>query len=954
MPESSPRVTERTYYPFLQDILRDRAGATSVTEVSFNSEPDILFEIPQLPNLRWLLSVKIGQDPRTLTSAFIQFQRHKQDSGLNHGAIVFLKDNARAVSAEEASLREYLDQTHVLALIDTPWVKEEVQRYPFAELAVWLVQQVVPRIRDQQSTAYPLTTIVTLLREHVNALMADLHLEQQDLLQLITNERLFSHFAESESVPQQATVFLAAYIFLSQVLFLELYASVHREVAPPRDVPISRETLRQSFRLIRRDDYEPIYDLDVIDHIPDRFLRETYDLLHGLAIERVRMDIAGRLFHDLMPPQVRKLLAAFYTRPQAAAMLAHLSISDPFTTVWDPACGSGTIMVAAYRRKFDLYHQQGNAGSPHRRFVENDLSGIDIMPFAVHLTSANLASLDPGTTIDHIPILRQDSLSLVGGESRLAGVQASLLPDRRRESMRAGTDQHEVTIEPKDAVLMNPPFTKVERGIAEWVNMVTFRRRVGGEVGLWGHFLAFADQVLLRNQGTVGAVLPINLLRGRESDRVRSICFREWTPLFVVKPTLNYGFSEFAEYRDILFVARKEHPTAEHMVRFALVKRDLARLSLDEAENLANLIQTYNHLRSEEVDIESFPLSVLYERFDNMMWFLGVSDFGRRDTLITFVSPFQRILRPMSEDSFVTGIRFEARMSEVAIFARERTTSRLSQAKIFFTEDSGDGPLHARTLLGTPVNVERAALMPAFRSAIGVTRMDITGNWDYLALRPYRGLPGIERAFDVSTSSSQWRDLSGGIERATTQVCVVHRVNPYSPATRLLAFYSDSPFVPTDTFHAVHVNSPELAKALTVLYNSAVFLIQWLLAKEESGGRNINIRIYDLEAISLLPPPRLVPALAEVYDRFAQQDFPPLHEQLDIHFQDHYEAFWSTNRENQPSLFASSAYEPHPLRLQFDLAVCRALRVSMSANELRPVYEALAKEMVITRGLRSD
>jgi hypothetical protein len=150
------------------------------------------------------------------------------------------------------------------------------------------------------------------------------------------------------------------------------------------------------------------------------------------------------------------------------------------------------------------------------------------------------------------------------------------------------------------------------------------------------------------------------------------------------------------------------------------------------------------------------------------------------------------------------------------------------------------------------------------------------------------------------------------------------------------------------------VNSPELAKALTVLYNSAVFLIQWLLAKEESGGRNINIRIYDLEAISLLPPPRLVPALAEVYDRFAQQDFPPLHEQLDIHFQDHYEAFWSTNRENQPSLFASSAYEPHPLRLQFDLAVCRALRVSMSANELRPVYEALAKEMVITRGLRSD
>jgi hypothetical protein len=55
-------------------------------------------------------------------------------------------------------------------------------------------------------------------------------------------------------------------------------------------------------------------------------------------------------------------------------------------------------------------------------------------------------------------------------------------------------------------------------------------------------------------------VIPISLLRGRETDKVREFVFSNWTPIYILKSTFNYGFSERAEYRDVLFIARKSKP----------------------------------------------------------------------------------------------------------------------------------------------------------------------------------------------------------------------------------------------------------------------------------------------------------------------------------------------------------------------------------------------------------
>ena len=75
-----------------------------------------------------------------------------------------------------------------------------------------------------------------------------------------------------------------------------------------------------------------------------------------------RHDLAGRIFNRLISE--RKLLAAFYTSIPASTLLAGLALSpDRWPQVqWDsteeiselrvvdPACGTGTLLMAAYRQ----------------------------------------------------------------------------------------------------------------------------------------------------------------------------------------------------------------------------------------------------------------------------------------------------------------------------------------------------------------------------------------------------------------------------------------------------------------------------------------------------------------------------------------------------------------------------------------------------------------------------
>ncbi len=946
-------VTERTFYPALLKIISEKGGS-GVTEVQYDGVPDIEFDFL---DHRWLLSVKLGESPNLIKDAFVQYLRNKQESGAEHGLLLMFLDSVRKTRPTEDAVLNAVRQSTVTVLVDAGPVKDEYRDRTFADILDLLRVEVAPLIAKGIQKHYPLPLVISLLRVQVEEVMSQLVLSEDAILRIVTDRKLMSDLGRlSKQEVEDVGSFLAAYIVLSQILFLRLFAVVHSGVVSVSRI-MTRARLRSAFKKVLDINYRPIYELDVLDSVPDKYLRDTFDLIWGLEVERVRYELPGRIFHALMPRRIRKLLAAFYTRPQAAEILARLTIDHSDATVFDPASGSGTILVAAYRTKRRIFADQQNGGNPHKRFCEDEIFGADIMPFAVHLTSANLAAMDVAETIERTQIIQGDSIELVTGTAYETSLQLGLFRSPRKAKTTSG-EEYEVTLNAVDVVLMNPPFTKVERGIRKYVNMDKFREVVGGEVGLWGHFISLTDQ-FLKDSGVYGAVLPINVLRGRESARVRAFLLQKWTPLYVLKPTRNYGFSEWAEYRDVLFVAKKGRPEPQHRVKFCLVKKDLTTLDEQDIEGITKTVRTQTRLRSADLDIDSHRLSEILPRSMNLMWFCGVVDFQHRDTLVNFYEKFKGVIDKFPAEYVREGYRSEQGIAQFLFLTRRIVDARVEEAFLQFDHDSGS-EITAQSKLGTTYYIERSALVPSLRTPIGLRTLDIGGMTDYIARQTYRELRRVQRAcgFKGGLLPTFWESHQRTIEAISSNLVTVRRMNPYSPQTHLLAFVSESRICPGDQLASIAEKDPRIARALCVVLNSCLLLTQFFLLREESTGRFLHIRSYDFYEMTLYPKAEHIGALHAVFEKYRGVEFPSLREQLDTNFVDRYKEFWQQARgkAHQSGLWTvgSKSVEPSKARVEFDLDVTRALGVKVSEDELREVYAAIVNEMIATRGLTKD
>jgi hypothetical protein len=948
-------ITERSLYPILIQFIKEHGGS-GVSEVKYNAEPDIIFRFQER---QWILGVKIGETIPILKQAFIQYHRHKDESRIDHGILLFFPESIRSARPIESILTEHVQNSKCTCLIDTPDVKDELRKVTFPQILHQIEQEIIPRLLRKEQKAFPINIVISLLQQHVSELMENAKLSDKEMLRIITDKQLLSeigHLTEKEAY--ETSRFLASYIVLSQIMFLRLFSRTRKEILPNWEGKITYHWLRSAFLRIRDINYRPIYDLDVLDAIPEAYIQDTFDLIWGLEIERVKHELPGRIFHELMPNTIRKMLAAFYTRPQAADLLARLTIKGSNETLFDPACGSGTIIIAGYKRKHELYSEEGHVGNPHKRFCEEEIYGSDIMPFAVHLTGANLASMDPATTIDRTQIIQGDTLELSRGYSYKNGVQLTLFPKARTGYTTKG-ETHEVKLDKVDVVLMNPPFTKVERGISEYVDMDKFGNVCGNEVGLWGHFIAFADE-FLKDDGIYGGVIPISILRGRESQKVRDFIFSNWTPLYIIKSTYNYGFSEWSEYRDILLIAKKKKPSDDHRVKFIMIKKDLRDLSKSDVSHIANLIELKDCLRTDELDIESFPITEIRKRFANLMWFCGVSNLRSRDVYVSFVNKFDGSLTSLPPDYFREGYRpVPEGVSSFMFLTRKLEESRIGQAFLSF-DTEGQHAIDAKSLLGAKYRIEKTALRNTLRTGIGINVFDLTGKLDYIAGMPYKEFDRVLKASKFEKPKKfewkkYWENVESELDAVKTKIVAVHRINPFSPSTYLFSFFSEKTFSPSNVLNVIKEEDKETAKAVCTLLNSALFLSQFFLLKEETTGRYINVRFYDYYEMNIFPKKEKIKKLSKVFDEYSGKKFPSLREQFDNMFDMRYAAFWEEKRKGQKSLFSmKEPVNPSIVRMNYDLSVCKALGVPMTKKELSELYKVIVDEMIITRGLTRD
>lgn len=280
------------------------------------------------------------------------------------------------------------------------------------------------------------------------------------------------------------------------------------------------------------------------------------------------------------------------------------------------------------------------------------------------------------------------------------------------------------------------------------------------------------------------------------------------------------------------------------------------------------------------------------------------------------------------------------------------------QRRHFYSSRELEDKIVCRTRLGVEkFEFDKRHFVPCLRTPVGLSKIDVTGVHDYVAKEPYENIEKVIKLCDFKGElpADYWSNYTAGeFKRSRGHAAVVCRINPYSPSQMLTAFYSEVPLVLANVFNIINDTDKNRAKAVTVLLNSVFFLAYFFNIKEETTGRYTELRLSDLSKMKLFPQAGHVDKLVSVYEKYKDKEFPSLREQLDIHFDARYKWFWRQEREGQSTSHSPPPIEPHPLRLQFDMDVVKAISANLSEYDLLEAYKAMIQDIIITRGLRKD
>ena len=252
-------------------------------------------------------------------------------------------------------------------------------------------------------------------------------------------------------------------------------------------------------------------------------------------IAGMRHDLLGRIFHTVL--DTARYDGSFYTTTTAATLLAALAITDDMCDwndaaaiaklrITDPACGTGTLLMAAAERIRELSPQADVESDLARSLIEEVLSGYDVNLTATHMAATTLGLLSPTTHFRNMKIGR----TLLGldstGKARLGSLefldkQPLLMPwpNSAPSVSQVDSDDEIVHIEPADLVIMNPPFTRDSLRYDQFdvATELTVKARekelfANKPVHLshsGGAFLYLADFLARTVSGAIAAVLPL-------------------------------------------------------------------------------------------------------------------------------------------------------------------------------------------------------------------------------------------------------------------------------------------------------------------------------------------------------------------------------------------------------------------------------------------------------------
>jgi len=777
--------------------------------------------------------------------------------------------------------------------------------------------------------------VISIIQKAVDYISASLvGVTEESLDEVFGGKSVFDNILqyEEKKYPLKEMRKGAAYLLVNQILFYHLLSR-----ARPVDFEEMEEEKIQSlaelqgyFDKVLKIDYRPTFGFKIATKLPKEALdpvKETVNIVKALKPEKIQQEVLGKIFHELIPFEVRKAVAAFYTNNEAGALLANLAIQRANDKVIDLACGSGTLLVCAYQRKKELT-KEGKKFTPndHVRFLESELTGVDVMPFAAHLAAVHLSLREPLYETQRVRLAVWDSteptvrpgrtIPTISRELRKAYARPRLDVFSNQSARSAysedayidkgsvnseGVGGDAISLEPVDVVIMNPPFTRQERIPEEYKNKLAERFRqyghvLSGQVGLHGYFILLGD-MFLKDGGRLAFVLPATVLRLQSMEGIRKFLVKKYRLDYIVSTEQRSAFSEAARFREILLVATK---TSRGLNRSKCVSVNLKRIPVDaaDADFLADEILSSRsaHQEMDDPDLSTRFVSQSELEASAENWFDKLIVQKEETLLDVCLQQAPEILKPFSQileqgkGKIVRGIEHwtgqPVSVSSAFILASERHALKKDD-KWIVKEVRKDSILVRDRFVNLEVAVPRKATAPALRRPSGLQSIDVSDDLDSAVVSRFLGdqhffMKGlVQKGKNLSDYVKKWRKY---LESRKTVLMVSRRFNLSAPNTAAMAFSSDRPVSPCKMFWAIQGLNAQEAKIMSLWFNSTINISQILAKRAETEGAFMGLDQYILQEF-LVPDPISLSheqrdQLVRTFDEQARIKMPSILDQL--------------------------------------------------------------------------
>ena len=350
--------------------------------------------------------------------------------------------------------------------------------------------------------------------------------------------------------------------------------------------------LSDAWSLILAVDYRPIFEsgVRVLDALHSASFTQAVKIVVNWSryaagqVGGMRHDILGRIFHILLDDA--QFDGSFYTSVPAATLLAGLALPDTpppeklrSFRVIDPACGTGTLLMAAAERL------RGAPGCDvdHVHLIEDVLEGLDINVTALHIAATTLGLLSPTTTFGKMNLHRMPFGAIEGTPKAAAGslelyASGGLSPFINWVDVRS--PRHIDTDEGRspqrydhsaDLVIMNPPYTRNDKRHDQLGDLVEKRVKVRETEILAASpvhldktssglmFLVLGEHLCSRT-GTLACVFPLSSATAPSAQGVRKFLADRFDIEYLVvphDPNREY-FSENTSIAELLLVMSRK------------------------------------------------------------------------------------------------------------------------------------------------------------------------------------------------------------------------------------------------------------------------------------------------------------------------------------------------------------------------------------------------------------